>query len=232
MDKKINILIVEDELIIGDFLKDNLEKMGYVVRGIAPDYLSAIELIQSESINLAIIDIKIEGKKTGIDIASYIRDNFGYIPFVFLTSFIDDDTIDKAKETNPAGYLTKPFTFSSVYSTIEIVLHNTRTKEMEEKISFHEGTRSFFLKRSDILFIESEHVYSYIVTVNKKLLVRSSLSEIMEILPVGKFARVHRGFIVNIEHIKQVTSCHILVESHKIPIGKVFKQSIESLLNR
>lgn len=233
MDKKVKILIVEDELIIGDYLRENLEKMGYLVSGIATDYPSAIHFIHTETIDLAIIDIKIEGGKTGIDIARYIRDHSRKIPFVFLTSFIDNDTIDKAKETNPAGYLTKPFIFSSVHSTIKIALHNTKAREKEEMITFYEGTRSLFVNRYDILFIESEHVYSNIVTVNKKkVLVRSSLSEIMESLPSGKFARVHRSYIVNIEHIKQITSSWLLVESHKIPLGNAYKKSIESLLKR
>jgi DNA-binding NtrC family response regulator len=125
----VRILIVEDELILGDYLKDNLEKMGYEVCGIATDYHSAIELIHSETIDLALIDIILEGEKTGIDIARYIRDHFRYLPYVFLTSFIDSDTIEKAKGTNPAGFLTKPFTYSGVYSAIEIALHNARTKE-------------------------------------------------------------------------------------------------------
>ncbi len=232
MNIKKNILVVEDELIIADHIKENLEKMGYRVCGLAPDYASAVVYFNSETIDLALIDIQLEGNKSGIDLAMYIRQNFGNIPFIFLTSFIDNETITRAKETNPDGYLTKPFIYNSVYSTIEIALHNSKTRQKDEVITIPEGTRSIFIKRSDILYIESEHVYSHIFTINQKLLVRNSLSEIMKLLPEGRFARVHRSYIVNIEQIRQIASSYILVGSIKIQVGDAYKISVQSILNR
>ncbi len=125
----IHILIIEDELIIADHLKSNLEGMGYIVAGIAGSFEASVKLIGNLPINLVLIDIQLEGEKTGIDVAHYLRNKYRHIPFIFLSSFVDKVTLEKAKATFPAGYITKPFTFTSIYSMIEITLHNAGVSE-------------------------------------------------------------------------------------------------------
>ncbi len=122
-----HILIIEDELILADYLRSSLENMGYDVAGIACSYEASVELIDTLPVDLAIIDIQLEGEKSGIDVARYIRRKYEFMPFIYLSSYLDKETIESIKLTNPAGYLTKPFTYTSIFAMIEVALHNSRT---------------------------------------------------------------------------------------------------------
>lgn len=226
MDAKKRILIIEDDLIIANHLRLNLIQMGYEVVGMAVDYQSAIELINSTSIDLALIDVQLEGEKTGIDVAMYLKQHNEYTPFIFLTSYVDGETIYKVRMTNPSGYLTKPFVSASVFSTIEIALYNADTRRKEEIIVISEGTRSFNLKRSQIVYVESDHIYSKVITPDGYILVRASISALHLQLPPETFLRVHRSYVVNIEHVKSVTVNWVLTGSYKIPLGKKYKDVI------
>ncbi len=119
----IKILIVEDEPIIAKNISMYLNNNDYEVCGIAYDSDEAFHLIKQKQPDFAILDINIESDKDGIEIAEYINKN-NFIPFVYLTSYSDKDTLDRAKKTNPAGFIVKPFNEKTLYTTIEIALSN------------------------------------------------------------------------------------------------------------
>jgi DNA-binding response OmpR family regulator len=88
---KVKIVVVEDEIIIADHLCETLENLGYEVFEPAISYTEGKELIDTERPDIAILDINLSGRKDGIDLAKYIRENHD-IPFIFLTSFADKAT--------------------------------------------------------------------------------------------------------------------------------------------
>ena len=96
MDKPINILIVEDNVLIADDMQMMLEDMGYMIAANVTSYEKAVEALANISIDLALLDIQLATAKTGIDIGRHIREKYN-IPFVFVTSNSDKDTINKAK---------------------------------------------------------------------------------------------------------------------------------------
>ena len=85
-------------------MKFFLEFNGYNFVGIAVDYTGAIELLESNSVDLILLDIKINGSKSGIDLAKYINQNLG-LPFLFLTSYNDAETLQELKHLHPIGYI-------------------------------------------------------------------------------------------------------------------------------
>ena len=236
---KIKILVVEDEIIIADHICDSLEELGYEPLEPAINYTEAIETIEAEKPDIAILDIQLAGKKTGIDLAKTIKENYDF-PFIFLTSNADATTVGLAKEVMPPAYLIKPFTKDDLFSSIEIALHNFSKKIGEDKSNNLVFKDSLFVKEKgfynkvlfeDILYIESSHVYVEVFLKNKqKLLVRGSLNEILSNLNTN-FIRIHRGFIVNVLYINQINSSVILVEGKKIPIGKKYRDNFFKKLN-
>jgi DNA-binding NarL/FixJ family response regulator len=92
---KIKILVIEDEIIIADHLCDILNELGYECFEPAINYTEAIDSLKTNQPDVAIIDIQLGGKKTGIDLAEYINENYNF-PFIFLTSNSDPLTIEKA----------------------------------------------------------------------------------------------------------------------------------------
>jgi DNA-binding NarL/FixJ family response regulator len=119
----IKVLIVEDEPLIAKNIGMYLNNNDYEVAAIAYDPDEAFYQLKKQQPDFAILDINLESEKNGIDIAEYINKN-NFIPFIYLTSYSDKETIDKAKTTNPAGFIVKPFNEKTLYATIEIALSN------------------------------------------------------------------------------------------------------------
>ena len=105
---KANILIVEDEAAIAQDLKDIIQLEGYTVIGVAYSYAKAVEILAAKKPDLVFLDISLRGNGSGLDVAKLLNDKFK-IPFIFLTSFSDQDTIKEVVSLNPCGYLIKPF---------------------------------------------------------------------------------------------------------------------------
>ena len=121
------ILIVEDEPLIAEDLSLILEKEGYIVVGIANDGTTALDMLHSKQPNLALLDIALDSSMSGLDIAKVINEKY-QIPFIFITSFSDKYTLDKAKDVYPYGYIVKPFKRKDILANIEIALHRSKKK--------------------------------------------------------------------------------------------------------
>ncbi|MFN8347797.1 MAG: response regulator [Spirosomataceae bacterium] len=119
----IRVLIIEDEPLIAKNIGMYLNNHDYEVAAFAYDADEAMYQLKRQPTDFAIIDINLEDDKDGIDIAEYIN-RHTFIPFIFLTSYSDKDTLERAKKTNPSGFIVKPFNEKTLYATIEIALSN------------------------------------------------------------------------------------------------------------
>ena len=125
------ILIVEDEPLIALDIKEILIELGFDVCAVCHKSDDAIRSLRKHNPDLALLDITIPGKEDGIDLARRIRDYY-QIPFVFLTSHADRITLDRAKQTQPYGYIVKPFNDKDLITTIEVALYNF-SEELKKK---------------------------------------------------------------------------------------------------
>jgi PAS domain S-box-containing protein len=119
------ILIVEDERITAEDLRDILTDLGYDVTGSVASGAEAIAQAEQNPPDLALMDIRIKGDIDGTETARVLRDRFN-IPVVFLTAHADATTLSRAKLSQPLGYITKPFQEAELYAGIEIALHKHR----------------------------------------------------------------------------------------------------------
>lgn len=116
MSKK--ILIVEDEFIVANNLRLILEEAGYTIGGIAASATEAHECIRQNKPDLVLLDIRLKGKMSGIDIARKLRaDN---IPFIYLSANANQSILEEAKTTEPNGFLVKPFRQKDLLVSLEI----------------------------------------------------------------------------------------------------------------
>ncbi|MCX9013110.1 MAG: response regulator [Candidatus Methanoperedens sp.] len=131
------ILVVEDEIIIAEDIQRKLEKRGYAVPVIVSSGEEAVKKTEENNPDLVLMDIVIHGKMDGIEAAEQIRSRFD-IPVVYLTAYADEKTLERAKITEPFGYLIKPFKERELQITIEIALYKhkmeKRLKESERKL--------------------------------------------------------------------------------------------------
>ncbi|MFZ1705836.1 MAG: response regulator [Saprospiraceae bacterium] len=124
------ILIVEDEVSIACDIAFNLEAHGYHIVGICHNVEGALELLTSKPIDLVMLDINLDGNMTGIDLASRIDKEYG-IPFIFVTSYADEDTINSAAHTFPASYLVKPFKEDDLAPAVKMALVRKQSDRMQ-----------------------------------------------------------------------------------------------------
>lgn len=117
------VVVVEDETIIAHDLQQTLEELGYGVPGVASDADAGLALVRNDEPDLVLIDIVLKGERSGIWLAHVLREEH-HIPFVFVTSRADRQTVSRARETRPNGYLIKPFTKNSVFAAAEAALAN------------------------------------------------------------------------------------------------------------
>lgn len=134
IDRK-KILLVEDETIIAKDIKSRLENMGYVVSGVVASGEEAIKAAEKVMPDLVLMDIILKGKMDGIGVADQIRSLYD-IPIIYLTAYTDKKMLERARVTEPFGYLFKPFEDRELYSAIEIAVYKhtmeKRTKERGE----------------------------------------------------------------------------------------------------
>lgn len=225
----IQILIVEDDLLITEMLKEMLCELGYGVVGIAKDYGAALLLLQKhKEINLCFIDINLEAPQSGFDVVKEINEKY-FLPFVFLTSYSDKKTIDEAVAFQPQAYLVKPFSQTDLLTTVEIIRGRMKNTSGESKsILIKDGNLNVKLNTSEIRWLKSDNIYVEVKTTNKTYLVRNSLERFLEELQDERFLRTHRSFAVNINHVKAVTGQYLIVESEKIPLSRKFRDTIHS----
>ncbi len=135
MEKK-KVLIVEDEGLVALTIKKELERMGYDVVDIFASGEEALEGIEAANPDLVLMDIKLQGKIDGIETANEISKQYD-IPFIYLTAHSEEETLRRAKKTEPYGYLLKPVNEKELHIAVEIALykHNLdfKLRESEEQ---------------------------------------------------------------------------------------------------
>jgi DNA-binding LytR/AlgR family response regulator len=247
--QKVDILIVEDESIVAKDIQQSLKKLGYNVVGICSSAESAIEQAKELHPNLVLMDIMLKGELSGIDAASQIRNELN-IPVIFLTAYADQGTLNKAKETEPFGYIIKPFKEIDLHTAIEMALykHKKESEIIKERdylyslvenkdsagiIFIKSNSKLVKLNTSDIYFVEALKDYVTINTKNARYTIHSTMKDILDKLPHGEFIRVHRSFIVRIDKIASIDFPNLTLEDDKrvIPIGGSYKDELYEKLN-
>tara|TARA_Y100000031_G_C8231231_1_gene390993 strand:+ start:598 stop:1311 length:714 start_codon:yes stop_codon:yes gene_type:complete len=230
---KVKVLIIEDERIISESIALMLVDLGYEVVGQKKTEKEAMNAIANMEFDLALVDINLEGGEEGIKIGAELK---RYIkPFIYLTSYSDEQTLEKVKPTMPGSFIVKPFTKRDIYSNIEIVLARERNKSdkvKKHKIKLHDGYKTLIIFAEDILWIRSDGVYLEVQTVEKKILERTSFLEFIPSLPEEFICRVHRSWAVNLNFVQEISSKSVVINNQKIPISDSYRKAVhENLAN-
>ena len=222
---KPTILVVEDEPLIADDISETLEAHGYQVCAIVDEASDALEAIQQYAPDLAILDINIEGSVDGIDLARQLT-----IPFVFLTSYYDKDTLKRAGSVNPSGYLVKPFQDTDLIANVELGLKRKKVKvnllTTPEKLFVKKDQEIVALMSDHILYAEAYDNYTNIYTTDNKYIISHTLKKVEEKLQHLGFFRVHRSYLINFEAIDSIAENYVFLKGHKVQISKTFRKDL------
>ena len=235
------ILVVEDDPQIAESLADILEILNHEVVDIADSFDSAIEQFKSKEIDLALLDIQLKGVKNGIDVAERIRSEFK-VPFIFTTAYADKETIKKASEHSPYGYIVKPYGMKDINAGIEIAIQNHQAFNQlgndgeegvfnSESLFIKANSRIVRININDILFIEAKGDYALFKTLDKGYIVHTTFKNAESKLNSNRFVKVHRSYIINIEKIVDIEENSLLIENQIIPISRSQKPILLGKLN-
>ncbi len=130
---KSKIMIVEDEWITADDIRMSLQSLGYTVSSVVSSGEEAIQNAEKDKPDLVLMDIMLKGKMDGIEAASQIRSCYN-IPIIYLTAYADEKILERAKITEPFGYIVKPFVNEDLKIAIEIALYKHRVEKERKKL--------------------------------------------------------------------------------------------------
>lgn len=238
----VKILIVEDELIIAEDVKNMLTTMEYEVVDVVIDYDEAIAILETQKPDLILLDVNLNSHKDGIDLAELINEKYK-IPFIFTTSYSDSLTLNRAKDTNPINYLVKPFKKEQLFSTIEMALYSLSQENgqtaptdndaliIKDALFIKDKFKYTKLNISDILWIKSDGNYLEIQTTKKEELIRATLTNFIERLNNELFFRTHKSYIVNLDYLSKIETNYVTIVASKIPITKNYYDELVKKLN-
>jgi DNA-binding NarL/FixJ family response regulator len=157
---ELRVLIVEDEPIIAEHISVYLNNNDFVVSGIAYDDEEAKKQLKNNTPDAVLLDINLDSAEDGIAIARYINVNYR-IPFLFLTSYADKETLERAKAVEPSGYIVKPFNEKTLLASLEIAISNFATKSNQQipKLSFEKINRHLIAQISEREFEVLQLIY-------------------------------------------------------------------------
>ncbi len=224
------ILIVEDEILIAEHIKDYLISFGFSNIFMTHNKKSAIEAIEHLLPDITLLDMHLQHPRDGIELAKYI-DEKNKTPYIFITANSNIILIQDAIETKATAYITKPIKKSDLYASIQIAL-KSNTKQEDHFLFIKENSNTQKVTLNDILYIESNGNYITIYTKQRKILVRNSLEWAQEQLPKHQFMRVHRSFIINLQAIQSVKSRSVLLGQAEIPVSRTNSSKMAAYLQK
>lgn len=239
---KPKLFIVEDELLIADYLEQCLLDNGYECLGKADTFESARALLKKCEPDLLLLDINLGTGPDGVDLAHFVNQQLNK-PFLFVTSSTDSKTLERIKLTNPAGLVMKPFKKDELQAQVELAWHAFQVRQQNRQIEFANSiliNSYFFIKDkqkliklaySDILYAEACDNYSILFTKDSKYIVSYSLKHVENKLSKNEFFRVHRSFVVNLNHIQQINPKSILLDGKEIPVSEAHRSSLLERVN-
>lgn len=209
------ILIVEDHVLIANYIKNLLNDNGLTDVELAFTVEEATDKINYKNPDVILLDINLHGKDTGILWAKEFVKNS---QIIFITGQTEKETMLKAFEVNPVTYLTKPVKESDLIAAIELAKIKNKVNYVIVKNGFDELKINF----EDILFLKSDKNYVDIQLVNKTITVRNTLDNFYKELDSDIFCRVHRSYVVNKSKVTEKKSSSIKINEFELPISRNF----------
>ncbi len=132
--KNTKILVVEDEIIVAMEMKHHLESMGYSVIGVAASGEEAIELALEKNPDVILMDIMLKGNMDGVEAAKKINTNQD-THIIYTTGFSDKELLNRAKVTEPHGYILKPLNTDEINANIQMAIYKNESDKKDEEFS-------------------------------------------------------------------------------------------------
>jgi DNA-binding LytR/AlgR family response regulator len=239
----LKIMIVEDEPIIADEIEATVEDLGYSVVAKIIHGKDVMDAFGKCEPDVVLMDINLGKGPDGIQLATEIKQRRN-IPLIFLTSYSDKTTIDRAKQVNPDGYIVKPFDEKDLQVAVEIAFNRF---EQQQKPTAEEKPETFLVNKhlfircknklvklnpEEVIYAEAQSNYTLVKTEKEKYMLSTTLGIIEEKLLAFGFFRLHRSYLANIAKIDAIEEDHVLIGGETVPVSKKQKQDLMNLITQ
>jgi DNA-binding LytR/AlgR family response regulator len=216
-------LIVEDEPLAADVVQDYIAQVPFLtVTARCPDALTALDVLRSTTIDIVFLDIHLPGLK-GLDFLKTLKNP----PSVILTTAYHQYAVE-SYELNVVDYLLKPIEFKRFVEAVNKIKQPLPVAP--KVITIHADRKTVLVPVDQILYVESQKEYIKIQTTTSTHITKYSLSKFEEDLgPVG-FMRVHRSFIIALQHVKAFNTQEVDIPGKAIPIGANYLEHVAATL--
>ncbi|MDD5748071.1 MAG: response regulator transcription factor [Actinomycetota bacterium] len=243
MKRKTSVLLVEDDLLMTEIVKKTLLLEGYNVEAAASGE-EGLEKLRRTNPDLVLLDVLLPNID-GWEFLTRMRSDAEYseVPVIFLSALTDEKSKVQGLRGGADDYITKPFSSLELVARIEAVLKrsekSTPQKPILGKIAVRKAEKILLINIDEITFANTHKDYTYINTMDERLLTDYSMSQLEKILNSGKFFRAHRGFIVNLNRVKEINRLGagtlelVLNDSRetKIPVSTRQSAKLRKMLN-
>lgn len=245
-----NILIVEDDLLLAADIRNKLERFGWHIVGIAKNYASALQLMKKKEVDLAVIDIELDGPEDGIVTATELL-KMKWIPIIYITGNTPFEVKRRMKETYPYAFLEKPFRMHELSAQIELALNNFEEglmgnpdrKQKADYLVIPTAEGLFNIKTAEIICLKSiyktKNTTLFLTENELKRHGLASTEPIIVAVPFGKltsqlpdsFFKLRRTETINLNHIQRIKEGIVYMTSHSISIPENGRKALLDRLN-
>lgn len=237
MTEKHHCLIIDDEITAREILESHVSKINTLVLcGSCKNALEAFSIINNQKIDVIFLDINMP-EITGLSFAKSIHKN---IKVIFTTAY--REYAIEGFDLQAVDYLLKPISFERFLQAVHKYLGENITLETPQLSESIVDESDFIFVKSDrkmikidfeeILHVESLSDYIKIITTQKTIVTRETISNIEAKLPKKKFIRIHRSFLIAITKIESFTSEYVEINKKSLPISRSYKKSVLEQLEK
>ena len=237
MGQPLRLLLVEDEFITLDLLRDTVLDLGYAVAADAMSAEEALRVAPDCGADLGLLDIHLERPRAGIELACALEARWG-IPSLFLTAHGDAGTIAAAMAAEPLGYLVKPFRPVDVHAAIAVAAERLRARAAEAPpgetpdLILRDQETFVRVRLGEIRYVEAFRNYLEVNTRDAAHVIRSTLKDFADELPAEDFFQPHRSFLVNARHVTALEATGLRLGDAEVPVSRSRRQAVREFFAR
>jgi DNA-binding LytR/AlgR family response regulator len=235
MESRITVLIVEDDPLLAEDIQQNLQKEGMAVAGIAENLAEAVEIMKRNTVELALIDMQLNGPEDGVTTASELL-KIKWIPIIYMTATAPLEVKERMEKTYPSAFLAKPLRLKEVAVQIRLAMLNFKagnlpapqqTKASPLFLPTDKGHINVKIKEimymkakgnnAELFLSEEEFVKMYPKKKYEPVLILANMGSIFRQLSPD-FYRLSRFITVNLNHVSRIDSHRLFIQDHEITI--------------
>lgn len=227
----INCIAIDDEPKALEVIERYCKKIDAIcIKATFREPIKAVEFLNREKIDLIFLDINMPDIN-GIQLVASLASK----PMVIFTTAYSNYAVE-SYNLNALDYLLKPITFERFLASVNKAssAFSAKTKPISagnpETVFLKSGSQTHHVKVSDILYLEKEGNYINVYLKDKRILMRENMADIFEIIPSSEFVRVHKSYVVAIEHISLIEVHQLIIKGEKIPIGSTYREPLRKRL--